>query len=73
MIVEEAIEKLKKLDESVNDFYNDPMTDSCGCTDDFAKVFSNKEKNLLAFIIKNTEKDSNEWKMAMDQMDKFLP
>lgn len=74
MTVEEAVQALKDHDESVQAFYDDPMTHAMSVpTDDFQRDFDVRERALLAQIFDKAPKDSEEQTMALNRMEKFFP
>jgi hypothetical protein len=74
MTVKEAVEKLGEHDKMVEDFYNDPMMEAMGCpTGDFQEDFDKKERSLAFFILENTPKDSEDYKMAFGRLEKWMP
>ena len=72
--VQEAVETLKEHDKSVEDFYKDPMTEAIGSLKgDFQRDFNMTERKILAFILKNAPKDSEEQEMALTRLEKWMP
>ena len=72
--VREAVEALKKHDENVAGFYEDPMTEAMGVpTGDFQRDFDVKERKILGFILENAPEGSEEQELALDRLDKWMP
>lgn len=65
---------LRKHDERVNAFYNDPMTAAYGCpTEDFQHDFDVKERGLLCDIVSHAKRETSVWKMACTRLEKWMP
>jgi hypothetical protein len=72
--LKELIRKLKTHDEMVETFHNDPMTEAMGAPiGDFQSDFDKKERKILADIIECAPDYTEEYEMALDRMDKWMP
>jgi len=49
----------RKHQENVRCFYEDPMTQQCGCTDDFAEDFERKERSIVIRLANLGDKRAN--------------
>lgn len=67
--------QLAKHNQSITDFYNDPMTDYCGCTDDFQEDFDRKERLLVGKLYRRAQqtKERHIFQFACDLLEKWMP
>lgn len=67
--------KIEQHDKDVDVFYNDPITDHCGCVFDFAADFDNKKRKLCADLLKaaREEKNKEAEQEALDLLEQWMP
>ena len=71
---QEAVKALQKHDKMVESFFEDPMTEAYGApTGDFLNDFAAKERQILSFIIRNSPEGSEDHKMALGRLEKWMP
>ena len=74
MTISQLKKEWRKHNDSVEVFYDDPMTVAYGVpVNDFQEDFNRTERAILSAILKKAEQDSEDQQWALDRMEKFFP
>ena len=70
----EFVKELEEHDRSVESFHSDPMTEAMGApVGDFQEGFDREERAILSNIVRTAEDGSDERKMALGRLEKWMP
>ena len=69
--VGEALRRLRLLKQGVKMFYDDPMTEACGCADEFQEDFDRLERRLWGYVAQHGSGRARE--MALSALEKWMP
>jgi len=71
--VEDCMRALNAHHEKVKNFYDDPMTEMCGCTEDFQSDFNSQERKIAHRLMELAPRGSDEWEMGVGYFDRYMP